>query len=160
MILTYNPSQVQLLVGGYRVEAFHSISIKRDSKAFTIIKGIRGKNTRTRNKDTSCTITVELDQTAPANDVFSEILRQDLETGKARLEIVLKDLAGTSSFSSTTAYIEEYPEVSYSESIGKRTWSIVCLDSYVYVVGGNLKTPLSIFNDLIGGATKAFNSIF
>ena len=67
-VYTYSPSEVILTISGYQITGFDKISVSRNSPAFSMVKGIRGQNTRVRNRDSSCTITVDLLQTAMAND--------------------------------------------------------------------------------------------
>ena len=63
-VYTYSPSEVQLTFGGYTVTGWQSISITRSVDAFKPVRGIRGKHTRVRSIDTSCTITVTILQTS------------------------------------------------------------------------------------------------
>jgi len=71
---TYSASDVKLSIGGYIITGWDNLSINRRVKAFTPVYGIRGKNTRVKNVDSSATITVTLIQTAQSNDVLSAIL--------------------------------------------------------------------------------------
>lgn len=136
-VFTYRPGEVTLSVCGYTIEGWTSIAIARNSPIFKQIRGIRGKNTRVMLRDASGTIRVGLTQTAIANDVFSELLTLDRSTGTARLEIVIKDSAGTSLFSSTTAYLENFPETTFSASQTERNWTILCDKMDSYFIGGN-----------------------
>lgn len=136
-VFTYRPKEVILTVCGFVVEGWSSLTIARNSPSFRQIRGIRGKNSRVRMRDKSATIRVSLTQTSLANDVFSELLSLDEDTGAERLEVVIKDSAGTSLFSSTTAYIENFPETTYSASQTERTWILLCDKMDSHFVGGN-----------------------
>ena len=136
-VFTYSPSDVSLLLSDYRVTGFESIKVSRNSPPFSMIKGIRGQNTRVRNKDTSCTITVELLQTAIANDVLSELINLDLQNNAMRISLSLTDGNGNAKIQSENAYIETFPEASFSNDIETRRWTIACLDTYEFNVGGN-----------------------
>jgi hypothetical protein len=136
-VFTYRPGEVVLTVCGYLVEGWTSISVTRNSPTFKQIRGIRGKNTRVRLQDASGSIKVALTQTAITNDVFSEIVSLDRGTGTQRLEVVVKDTAGTSLFSSATAYLDGYPEVTFSASQTERSWDILCDKMDSFFVGGN-----------------------
>jgi hypothetical protein len=132
-VLSYVPSNVVLLISGLQIQGWNNIRISRNAPAFRQIRGIRGKNTRTRIKDSSATLTIETPQTSLVNEVLSKCLEADLETGAVRLEITLKETTGTSFFSTTTAYITAYPELSYSNSIGSNTWTLSCDESQVFI---------------------------
>lgn len=137
-VLTYVPSNVTLLLSGYQVKGWTSISLTRNSPVFKQIRGIRGKNTRTRLKDTSAVLTIETLQTELLNEVFSMVLQADAVNGTARLEISLTESTGTSFFTTSTAYITAYPEVKYNAEISTISWTLVCEDSQLFV--GNAKS--------------------
>lgn len=136
-VFTYRPGEVVLTVCGYVVEGWSSLAVARNTPIFKQIRGIRGKNTRVLLKDASGTIRIGLTQTAIANDVFSEIVTLDRSTASERLEVVIKDTAGTSLFSSSTAYIESFPESTFSASQTERNWTILCDKMDGYFIGGN-----------------------
>lgn len=158
-IYTYNPQQVQLIVGGYTVTGWESISIARTVSGFQPIRGIRGKNTRVFNQDTSAMITVPLIQTSPANDVFAQIHNLDLTNGTGRLEIMLKDRSGGGIYSSIEAYIVGYPEVTYSGTFSYRNWQIFC-QSTSFNPNGNSSAVSSIFNTLVSEASSFVQGLF
>ncbi|MNY49372.1 hypothetical protein D3C86_1847880 [compost metagenome] len=115
-----------------------------------MVRGIRGKNTRVRNSDTSATISFSCLQTSEANDVMSQIHAIDIATGSARIELTLKDSSGTSIFSSTEAYVVGYPESTFSGDFSYRVWSINCLTTEsTYHIGGNSKPETSIFDSAV-----------
>ena len=100
-VLTYRPGEVTLSICGYVVDGWTSIAIARNAPTFKQIRGIRGKNTRVMNADTSGTIRVNLTQTSVANDVFSELLAMDKRFATNRLEVTIKDekkIRGTGAF--------------------------------------------------------------
>ena len=162
-VYTYSPSEVQLTFGGYTVTGWQSISITRSVDAFKPVRGIRGKHTRVRNADTSCTITIPLLQTSMSNDVFSRIHELDIQKATGRIELTLSDLKGTSVFSSREAYILGYPEVVYSGEFEYRQWKLFCQTTGSYTVGGNAQTInifSSIFNSAAGLVNTAINNTF
>ena len=136
-VFTYRPSEVVLSICGYVVEGWTSLVVSRNSPIYKQIRGIRGKNTRVKLRDSSGVIRVSLTQTCTANNVFSELLQLDAQTGASRLEVVLKDSAGSSLFSSSTAYIDAFPETTYSASQAERSWTILCDSMDSFFVGGN-----------------------
>lgn len=157
---TYSPKDVILTIGGYQLTGWQSINISRTVKGFTVVRGIRGKNTRVPNVDTSATITISLLQTAQGNDVLSYIHELDLEEGTARIALMLKDNSGRSVFSSNEAYITGYPTAPYSGQFEYRNWEVFCQSTQSYVVAGNAKPATDLFDRALSEAGNFIDNIF
>lgn len=145
-VLTYVPSNVSLIISGSQLSGWNSITISRSDPVFKQIKGIRGKNTRTRIKNSSATIVIETPQTELINEVLSMVLEADSVNGTARLEISLMEITGSSFFTTSTAYIERHPELKYTNELGVNVWTLVCEDSEVFI-GGARNAALGIINN-------------
>ena len=159
---TYSPQDVKLVIGGYIFAGWNNILITRP-KPFLTVKGIRGKHTRVQNTDTSATIVINLMQTSPGNDVFSEILTQDIINGTARISLTLIDKSGSSAFTSDDAYVTGFPSTTFSGQFQDRPWEIFCQTTTDYVVGGNGRPNSSLFDaasNAISGAIGSIGSIF
>lgn len=161
-INTYSPSDVYLFISGHKVKAWEKISIKRDRESYTHVSGIRGKNTRVRNYDKSATLTLTVMQTSDTHDILSEIHRKDTvdndsdestTADNARLIITLKDKSGTSAFQSEDAYIVGYPEMTFSQDFEERTWTIRCLTTSIFTVGGNLRPSTPLLDNIFYGGS-------
>lgn len=148
-VYTYSPSEINLSIGDYRITGFEKISVSRNSPAFQIIKGIRGKNSRLRNRDTSCTVSVDIIQTSLANDVLSQLLDQDLKTNSVRVNLDLTDGLGSSKIVSRECFIESYPDLVYIDNISYLRWNLVCLSTDTFRVGGNAKLAGNAFSEAI-----------
>ena len=162
-VYTYSPQEVQLTFGGYTITGWQNLTITRSADAFKPVRGIRGKHTRVRSIDTSCTITVTILQTSMSNDVLCRIHDLDLEYGSGRIELLLKDMGGTGVFSSAEAYVLGYPEVVYSGEFEYRQWRLFCQNTGNYTIGGNGQTTSifsNIFNSAAGLVNTAINNIF
>ena len=162
-VYTYSPQEVQLTFGGYTITGWQNLTITRSVDAFKPVRGIRGKHTRVRSIDTSCTITVTILQTSMSNDVLCRIHDLDLEYGSGRIELLLKDMGGTGIFSSAEAYVLGYPEVVYSGEFEYRQWRLFCQNTGNYTIGGNGQTTSifsNIFNSAAGLVNTAINNIF
>lgn len=157
---TYSPKDVILTVGGYQLTGWQSINVSRSVKGFTVIRGIRGKNTRVKNVDTSATITLSLLQTAQGNDVLSYIHELDLDEGTARIALLLKDRSGRSVFSSNEAFITGYPTATFSGQFEYRNWELFCQRTGTYTVGGNAKPATDLLDSALSEAGKFIDSIF
>lgn len=155
---TYSPQDVRLVIGGYIFTGWTNITVTR-SKSFLPVKGIRGKHTRVQNQDTSATIVISLMQTTPGNDVFSEILTQDIINGTARVALTLADKSGTSIFSSNDAFVTGFPSATFSGQFQDRTWEIFCGTTSDYTVGGNSKASTSLAGSIISGAASILDNI-
>lgn len=143
-IVTYDPTEVILTIDQFQVEGWNRITVKKNAPSFTLIQGIRGQNTRRRNRDTSFTITVEVIQSSITNAVFSEVVRQDIAYGNGRLEVKLADTNGTTRFHSLTGFIKDYADMAYGAEMGTRTWEIICSSAAATIGSGeNNQSALS-----------------
>lgn len=157
---TYSPSDVQLVIGGYLVSGWQSISISRRVESFRTIPGIRGKHTRVPSRDTAAMITFPIIQTSQANEVMSYIHELDIEEGTGRLALTLKDNSGKSVFSSDEAYITGYPAVTFNDGFEYRTWKIFCQTTKSFIVAGNTRGETSVFNTAVNEISNFANNIF
>lgn len=145
----YSPTDVTLSFGGYVLTGWNTINIQRVYAGMTAVDGINGKNTRVRNNNTAAVINFSCLQTGEANDILSQIHALDLQTGSARISLTLKDLSGSSIFTSSEAYILQYPEVVFSDSFEYRVWQIRCNTSDGWIIGGNLRPSTSLFDSAL-----------
>jgi hypothetical protein len=159
-VSTYSPTDVILNIGGYQVAGWMSIGITRNSRGYTVVKGIRGKNTRVRNQDTSATILVTLMASSQTNDVFSYIHELDMEEGTGRISLTLKDLSGSSVFSTSEAYITGYPAVSKTGQIENTVWEIFAQTTEDFFVGGNARPSTNMFDSAVSEASDFISNLF
>lgn len=128
-VYTYSPKEINLFIAGHKVQGWNSISISPSAPTFKVIKGIRGKNTRVRNKDSSCTIRISVDQTSFTNSVLDQIIYLDKTYGTGRLTVSLTNPLGHEVFFTDTAFIEGKANLDFSDVAGDREWTIHCLNS-------------------------------
>lgn len=149
-VSTYSASDVVLSFGGYSLIGWDEINVRRDTAQSNFIRGIRGKNTRIINYNSSAIISVACPQTSEAHAIFSQIVEGDKATGgSARLELNLKDINGGLVLLSSQAYVTGYPDVSYKNSIENYTWLIQC---YALVASGLESKPS--YSSLITGVLR------
>lgn len=164
-VKTYVPSNLNLLICGYKIEGWTKITISRNSPTFRQVRGIRGKNTRVRLLDTSATITITVPQTEEVNDVLSAISEADSRYGSGRLEIMMSDLSSDTHFSSATGYLTMLPQISYEASIGSNTWEISCDRSRFQPGGaknaavGIVEGSISKLQDFVSGGLDAIDDL-
>lgn len=155
-ISTYSPESVLLILGGAALTGWNSISISRDADQFNVIKGIRGKHTRSRNYDNSATIVLELPFSSDWNYILSQIVTQDTQSATGRCEILLKDNSGNSIFKTTQAYVRKFADVTFDATISSRVWTIQCLDVDVYTVGGSTSPAASLVSNIYNRVSSLF----
>lgn len=156
-ISTYSPEAVIFTLGGSTLTGWNSISITRDSDQFTVIKGIRGKHTRSKNYDNSATIVLDLPMSSEWNYILSQIVNQDTVSSTGRCEILIKDNSGRSLFKTTQAYVRKFADVTFDMTISSRIWTIQCLDVDVYTVGGSTSPAASLLNNIYSGINNIFS---
>jgi hypothetical protein len=155
-INTYSPDNVDLIIGGYKVFGWDRISIQRNVQGYTPYVGIRNKSTRTRNTNTSATLSLSIIQTCPVNDVLANVHALDLQYGTGRLVITLKDNSGRSIFSTVDGYITAYPAAEYTSEIEYRVWNIYCQTTATWVYGGNTKPQTKLFDNIVDKVSGLF----
>lgn len=163
-VATYSPSDVALIIGGYTLSGWDRISIARRTDSFKPVFGIRGKHTRIRMggkeaRETSAFITITLSQESQANDVLSEIHRQDIDEGTARIALILKDSSGSSVFSSNEAYITNFAAAEFSNDFGTREWRIFAQTTETYNVGNNTRPQTSLLDTAINEVSSFVSGI-
>lgn len=156
----YSPKDVILTIGGYQLVGWQSVTISRNAKIFNPYRGIRGKHTRIKNKDTSATLNIYLLLTSQGNDVLSTILLADEENGTSRLALTLKDKSGNSVYSSNEAYLTNYPVATYSGQFEYRNWEIFCQSTQNYNVGGNAKSVSTLLANGLSELSDFVGNIF
>jgi hypothetical protein len=158
-VRTYSPNQVMVVVAGFQIEGWNTISISKSSRSFQLVKGIRGGNTRIRSVDNSLSLVVEVQQTSLTNDVFSEIVRQDKEFNTGKLQVSIKDLSGKTFIQSQNCFIEDYAPLNFADAAGTRTWLIHFLDYDEYTTGSSESNSLKLFEPIFDTVGKYVDSI-
>lgn len=140
MVSTYSPEDVIILlagvipVDGYTDGTF--ISIKKNTSIYSTSTSADGIVTRQYNDDQTYTITLTLANYSSSNDILTKLYQVDLITHRAKFPILMKDTSGSSLFAATTCWVESIPELSFSNEIGSRTWTIYACQGVINI-GGN-----------------------
>lgn len=152
---TYDPSSVDIMVSGYIITGWVDVKVEWDNPPFRIVPGIRGRNTRIQNLNSSGVVTISTLQTSVSNDIFSMLLRQDELTNSARISFTLKDKSGSTYIKSDEAFLLEYPSVEFiGDDLVDRKWQIVLMNCTDRRVGGNAKP----FDTVLENINKLFEN--
>lgn len=153
-VASYSPDEVLFLLAGiipitgYTDGTF--ITIKKDVQPYTSTTSTDGRSTRLYINSSDYTITLTLSSLSGSNDLLSKLQKIDEITQRGRFPILIKDLTGSSLFAAASCYIEQIPEVSFSNEISSRTWVFSAEDAVLHV-GGN-EDASSLIEDLANSA--------
>lgn len=139
-VKTYIPNKVLVIIGGIPIQGFSEDSMVktvRDEDTFMKKVGVQGEVSRSQNHNTSGSVTITLMQTSPSNDVLSGFAALDELTGAGVVPVLIKDLSGSSTYFSSTAWVKKPPEAAYGKEIGTREWVFDTAEMDVFN-GGNL----------------------
>jgi hypothetical protein len=154
-VTTYDPQSILFTLGESILVGWNSMASAR-KPAFNKVDGIRGKHTRTKSFDTSAVIRISLPMSSEWNGIFSDIISQDIQYGSGRCEIMIKDTSGGTLIKSSEAYITNFADISFDNTISERVWTIQCLTTDVYSVGGTTKPVSSILDAINSGIASLF----
>jgi hypothetical protein len=156
-IYTYSPEEIELSICGYVLKDIEDIKVKRNEPKFSVIRGIRGYNSRRMSLDTSCEIDISLLHTSVENDLLSQLIESDgnIAEGQlflANLSVVLQDNEGTTKIvCNNDAFIKQHTEADYTgDTLSSRKWIICCLNTSEFYIGGNYKPtkPKDVLSNL------------
>lgn len=145
LLSTYSPPDVTVVismgaashvVSGFAEDTF--VSIERNSETYEMYTGADDTNTRIYKPNTSCAVTISLQQTSNSNDVLSALYEIDRASRNSDnlFSITVKDNSGRSLFSASQAFISVTPNSEYGTSMNTRDWVVQC-PRPDYYIGGN-----------------------
>lgn len=137
---TYDPSNVQIIMGGHAVTGFADgtfIDISPDEQRYNKTVGADGETSRSRTNNRCKTITVTLKQTSASNDFFSGLALADETDNAGAVPIMIKEIGtGKTIGFAQAAWIENDPNVTYSKDVEDRAWTIATTNMDLFI-GGN-----------------------
>lgn len=140
-LTTYAADKVAIIIGGLPVvgkgaDTFISIEVADDD--WTESVGADGSVVRSLKANNLATATLTLQQTSPINDFLSGKLFADRQLpGAGLFSLTVKDLLGTSTFFSGTAYVKKQATMEFAHESTEREWTISLVD-FVSVIGGTI----------------------
>lgn len=140
---TYSPSDVSFkLYGIFEITGFAAgsfISIQKQGSRFSTAVGAQGNVARVHNSNDVYQVTLSLAQSSFWNQILTAIHELDEASLVGKFPIMISDGSGDSLFISSTAWIDNVPNVSYSEGMETRDWSFTCSDM-IFNLAGNEET--------------------
>lgn len=147
----YSPEDVTVIIAGtYQVTGFASgtfVSISKTTPIFSERVSADGVAARRHTGNDLYRISLTLHQSSDSNQALTYMSRIDDLTRMGKFPMIIKDQLGTSLFFGSQCWIENVPDLDFSEDITEREWVIVAHG--VMNVGGNddpSSTTQDIFN--------------
>jgi hypothetical protein len=125
----FDPDQHDVLFALVPMSGFATdtmVTIEEDEQAFTLVKGVDGAISRSKNLGQTALVTIHLMSTSKSNAVLSALHEQDkLAAGGAGVSpILIRDRNGASVFASDKSWIEGMPTVTRGKEANAREWKI------------------------------------
>src|SRR5688500_18593320 len=136
----YDPKLVKVFfllapISGFAEDAF--IECEESDDPFTLVGGVDGDFTRTKNNSVSLVSTFNLMQTSKSNAFLSAAHLQDRESdgGAGIGGLLITDLNGVSVVKAGQAWIELGAAPNYAKNAGPRSWKIRAIDYKIIETG-------------------------
>lgn len=167
ILASYSPESISVVIAGdgfsYTVSGYADgtfLQISRLVPHAELYTGADGSNARVVRAVKNCDVTLTLHHASEANDVFSQLLRNDEDTrdGTALFSLTIKDLTGRTVASSPVCFIGTSPDISFDTGITERDWVLksIALDIHE---GGNGKFTQDTY-DVVTGLGYTPNSFW
>lgn len=111
-------------IQGYADGSF--LNVKRETPASTLYIGSDNSAGRIKRTNSASTITITLHQFSPSNAILQALQHADeKDSGNAWVvAMTIKDLSGTSSWSTSQAFIGTVPDAQLGSSTENRAWEL------------------------------------
>lgn len=138
-VLTYDPKQVSVIVGGKIMSGFSDttfIKASRNEQAFNLKVGVDGEGTRAKSNNLSGKLEITLMQSSESNDDLSGFAAADELANAGVVPVLINDKSGRTVLQATTMWIQKYADVEFAKEASTRTW-ILETDQFIIFEGGN-----------------------
>lgn len=139
MVLTYDPKNVSMIVGGKIMHGFGDgtfIKVMRNDQAFNLKVGVDGEGTRAKSNNKSGKFEITLMQSSSSNDVLSSYASADELSSSGVVPVLLRDNNGTTLATSLTGWVQKLPDTELQKEVTTRTW-VIESDQVELFIGGN-----------------------
>ena len=125
----YDPSQNEVVIGGYTLTGVTSIKVKRGNDSFKVVDGIHPLySARVRNFTRPFRLNVKLLQTSESNQVLQRLYASSEVNANSflRVEVVSSNgSSGTAPNISSTGYITSAPDLIREAEVNDTEWQFV-----------------------------------
>jgi hypothetical protein len=139
MVLTYDPKQVTVIVGGKIMSGFADgtfVKISRNEQAFNLKVGVDGEGTRAKSNNKSGKVEITLMNSSSSNDDLSGFAAADELSNTGVVPMLVKDASGSTICTAGTSWVQKYPDTEFTKEASTRTW-VMETDLLQMFVGGN-----------------------
>lgn len=138
---TYSPSDVIVSLAGIHTVTGYAdgifIRIMKEAKPFEKARAMNGEISRIYNDDDVFRVELTLMQSSSSNNYLSMLYNIDAATRIGKFPLFIKDTRGQTQFLSATTWIEQIPDVTFSNGMETRTWVFGCSDAAIMVAGNS-----------------------
>lgn len=162
-LTTYSPKDVIVSIAGlHTVTGYASgtfVQITKEMKPFEKVRAMDGEISRIYSHDDVYKVKLSLMQSSGSHNILSMFYNIDTATRMGKFPIIIKDSKGQTNFAAGTAWVEQIPDVTFSETLEVWTWTLGCSD-VIFMIGGNQETSIVEDSLLVGTAAFATLSQF
>ena len=144
-VLTYDPEQIQVIVGGTLVGGFAEdefVEVERDVDSYTKYVGCGGEVARILNANRSGRVTLRLMQSSPSNDELSLLeelgeiaVLAGVGVGIGAVPLLIRDRGGSTLFTAVFCWPKRFPKVIWKKEVEVREWVLDTSTLYGFVGG-------------------------
>lgn len=146
-VAVYSPQDIYITIAGlYTVTGYADgtfVKISKDLAPFSTTRGMDGEQSRMYQQDLGFTVEITLAQSSSTNNVFQSLYNIDIATQMGKVALYIKDSKGDTTFIATSAWIEQLPDVVFSNNMETRTWRFQCAGCQLSVGGNGDTSTLS-----------------
>jgi hypothetical protein len=138
LVLQYDPKNISVIVGGSIISGFSDggfLKIIRNEPTWSLKVGVDGEGTRSRNNNRSGRFEIELMQSSGSNDVLSNFIQTDENSGTGAVPVLVKDNNGTTIATALTAWVQKWADGDYAKDVSVRKW-VLETDQLIVFIGG------------------------
>jgi hypothetical protein len=138
-VRTYNPKNVQLIVGAIPMSGFADgsfIKVAAAEDAYTMTVGGDGEVSRAASANRSGHCDLTLKQTSASNDILTGFAIADEASDAGVFPVTLLEMGSGRTLVQANGWIEKWPDIDYGKTIENRVWRLALADITRFI-GGN-----------------------
>lgn len=138
-VRTFDPKSVIITIGNIPMSGFADgtfLEVTADTQQFTKVIGADGYATRVKTNNYGGVLTLTISQSSPSNDALSALLTADRVSNAGVVPILIKDLSGSTILFSASGWIQQFPDITFGNTINNRAWVFDLAEMDMFI-GGN-----------------------